>query len=145
MSHRIAQLIPAIASVALLLFSTAVPAQVAEKRTLTLAGAEKVLAAALSEARRLKTTGAIAVVDDGGNLLALSRIDRGRPHQRRKGADRGAFQEAYARVRGDHRQRPHGDDRPRGLHAARGWDPADRRWADRRGGGRGRGRERPAG
>src|SRR2546428_7592936 len=75
MSHRIAQLIPAIASVALLLFSTAVPAQVAEKRTLTLAGAEKVLAAALSEARRLKTTGAIAVVDDGGNLLALSRID----------------------------------------------------------------------
>src|SRR5437763_5517746 len=75
MSHRIVQLIPAIASVALLLFSTPVPAQVAEKRTLTLAGAEKVLAAALSEARRLKTTGAVAVVDDGGNLLALSRID----------------------------------------------------------------------
>src|SRR2546428_10581044 len=75
MSHRIAQLIPAIASVALLVFSTEVHAQVAERKTLTLAGAEKVLAAALSEARRLKTTGAIAVVDDGGDLLALSRID----------------------------------------------------------------------
>jgi len=75
MNHRIVQLIPAIASVALLLFSTAVPAQVVEKKTLTLAGAEKVVAAALSELRRLKTTGAVAVVDDGGNLLALSRID----------------------------------------------------------------------
>src|SRR5258705_3328623 len=75
MSHRIAQVIPAIASVALLLFSTAVHAQVAEKKILTLAGAEKVVAAAVSEARRLKTTGAVAVVDDGGNLLALSRID----------------------------------------------------------------------
>src|SRR5205814_2514603 len=58
-----------------LLFSTAVPAQVVEKKTLTLAGAEKVVAAALSEVRRLKTTGAVAVVDDGGNLLALWRID----------------------------------------------------------------------
>src|SRR5256885_6066501 len=75
MSPRIMQLISAILSMAVLVFSTEGHAQVAEKKTLTLAGAEKVVAAALSEARRLKTTGAIAVVDDGGNLLALSRID----------------------------------------------------------------------
>src|SRR5438552_12939921 len=75
MSHRIVQFIPAIASMAVLVFSPEVHAQVAEKKTLTLAGAEKVVAAALSELRRLKTTGAVAVVDDGGNLLALSRID----------------------------------------------------------------------
>ena len=75
MSPRIMQLISAILSMAVLVFSTEGHAQVAEKKTLTLAGAEKVVAAALSEARRLKTTGAVAVVDDGGNLLALSRID----------------------------------------------------------------------
>lgn len=50
-------------------------AQVAEKRTLTLAGAQKVVAAVLAEAGRLETTGAVAVVDDGGNPMALARID----------------------------------------------------------------------
>src|SRR5262245_31448345 len=46
-----------------------------EKRVLTLTGARMVAAAAESEARRLNTTGAVAVVDDGGNLLYLLRID----------------------------------------------------------------------
>jgi glc operon protein GlcG len=46
-----------------------------EKRVLTLAGARAIAAAAEAEARRLSTTGAIAVVDDGGNLLYLVRID----------------------------------------------------------------------
>ena len=46
-----------------------------EKRVLTLAGARIVAAAAETEAKRLKTTGAVAVVDDGGNLLYLLRID----------------------------------------------------------------------
>ena len=46
-----------------------------EKRVLTLAGARIVAAAAETEARRLNTTGAVAVVDDGGNLLFLLRID----------------------------------------------------------------------
>ena len=46
-----------------------------QKRVLTLAGARIVAAAAETEARRLNTTGAIAVVDDGGNLLYLLRID----------------------------------------------------------------------
>src|SRR3954465_11553010 len=46
-----------------------------EKRVLTLAGAGTVAAAAEAEAHRLNTTGAIAVVDDGGSLLYLVRID----------------------------------------------------------------------
>ena len=46
-----------------------------EKHSLTLAGARAVVAAAEAEARRLNTTGAIAVVDDGGSLLYLLRLD----------------------------------------------------------------------
>jgi glc operon protein GlcG len=42
---------------------------------LTLAGAKTVAAAAAAEARRLDAAGAIAVVDDGGNLLYLERLD----------------------------------------------------------------------
>ena len=67
--------IASISALAVVLLSTQAHAQVVDKKSLTLAGAEKVVAAALSEARRLKTTGAVAVVDEGGNLLALSRID----------------------------------------------------------------------
>jgi len=47
-----------------------------EKHSLTVAGARAVVAAAEAEAARLNTTGAIAVVDDGGNLVYLVRIDR---------------------------------------------------------------------
>jgi uncharacterized protein GlcG (DUF336 family) len=47
----------------------------AQKRVLTLAGARAIASAAESEAKRLNTTGAIAVVDDGGSLLYLVRID----------------------------------------------------------------------
>jgi len=43
--------------------------------TLTLDGARRVVAAAVNEARRLNAGGAIAVVDEGGALLALERID----------------------------------------------------------------------
>jgi len=45
------------------------------KKTLTLAGAEKVIAAAKAEAKKNTEGGVIAVVDDGGNLIALERID----------------------------------------------------------------------
>jgi glc operon protein GlcG len=47
-----------------------------DKRVLTLAGARIVAAAAETEARRLNATGAVAVVDDGGNLVYLLRLDR---------------------------------------------------------------------
>ena len=45
------------------------------KKTLTLAGAEKVIAAAKADAKKNNEGGVIAVVDDGGNLMALERID----------------------------------------------------------------------
>jgi glc operon protein GlcG len=51
-------------------------AQVAEKKALNLDGAKKVIAAATAEAKRLNAPGGvIAVVDDGGNLMALERLD----------------------------------------------------------------------
>jgi glc operon protein GlcG len=50
-------------------------AQVSSKKTLTLDGARRVIAAATTEAKRLNTTGVIAVVDDGGNVMALERLD----------------------------------------------------------------------
>ena len=45
------------------------------KKTLTLEGAEKVIAGAKAEAKKNQEGGVIAVVDDGGNLMALERID----------------------------------------------------------------------
>ena len=51
-------------------------AQTVEKKTLTLDGAKKVIAAAVEYAKKNNAPGgAIAVVDDGGNLLALERLD----------------------------------------------------------------------
>lgn len=59
-----------------LLVAIAGHAQFAEKKTLTLDGAEKVIAAAKAEAKKLNSPGGvIAVVDDGGNLMALARLD----------------------------------------------------------------------
>ena len=50
--------------------------QVAEKKTLTLDGAKKVVAGAVDYARKNNAPGAaIAVVDDGGNLIAVERLD----------------------------------------------------------------------
>jgi uncharacterized protein GlcG (DUF336 family) len=50
-------------------------AQLADKKVLTLDGAKKVAAAAEAEARKNNWNVVIAVVDDGGNLLYLQRID----------------------------------------------------------------------
>lgn len=50
-------------------------AQTAVKRQLTLDGARQVIAAAAAAARAKAGTGVIAVVDDGGNLMALERLD----------------------------------------------------------------------
>lgn len=56
--------------------TTASAQQIAEKQTLTLAGAKKVIAAAVSKAKELNAPGGvIAVVDDGGNLMAVERLD----------------------------------------------------------------------
>src|SRR5262249_23565398 len=51
-------------------------AQTADKKTLTLKGAEAVIAAAKAEAQKLNAPGGvIAVVDDGGNVMAIERLD----------------------------------------------------------------------
>ncbi|MFM9835837.1 MAG: heme-binding protein [Methylophilaceae bacterium] len=62
---------------AFLLFGLNVNAgQVVDKKVLTLEGAKKVIAAAVAEAKRIKAPGGvIAVVDDGGNTMALERLD----------------------------------------------------------------------
>src|SRR5713101_6002326 len=67
-------------AVSLILFLAALcssaRAQVAEKKSLTLEGAEKVIAAARAYAKQNNAPGGvIAVVDDGGNLMALERLD----------------------------------------------------------------------
>ena len=65
-----------IAASLLFALSAMAMAQVAEKKVLTLDGAKKVIDAVKQEATKLKAPGgAIAVVDDGGNLLALERLD----------------------------------------------------------------------
>jgi glc operon protein GlcG len=60
----------------ILSIATVASAQTTEKKTLTLQGAERVIAAAKTEAQRLQAPGGVvAVVDDGGNLMALERLD----------------------------------------------------------------------
>lgn len=56
-------------------FTAPVAAQVVSRPTLTMAGARSVADAVVAEARRLNTTGVVAVVDDGGNLMYVARID----------------------------------------------------------------------
>jgi len=66
-----------VAIVALSLGAIAAAAgQTLEKKSLSLAGAEQAIRAAKTEAARLQAPGAvIAVVDEGGNLMALERLD----------------------------------------------------------------------
>ncbi len=50
-------------------------AAISEKKSLTLDGAKRVVAAASAEAHKNRAAGVIAVVDDGGNLMCLERLD----------------------------------------------------------------------
>jgi glc operon protein GlcG len=59
----------------LALSAPALHAQVSAKPALTMDGARKVADAVVAEAKRLNTTGVVAVVDDGGNLMYLARVD----------------------------------------------------------------------
>ncbi len=66
----------ALAGFALLLVAgLAFAADTASRPTLTIDGARRIAAAAVAEAQRDGRTGAIAVVDDGGQLLYLERLD----------------------------------------------------------------------
>jgi glc operon protein GlcG len=67
--------VPCIVVVSLLALAPPVRGQTTEaKRTLTLEGAKTAAAAAAAEARRGKEGASIAIVDDGGNLMYLERL-----------------------------------------------------------------------
>src|SRR5262249_27445616 len=61
----------------------AVSGQVVEKKALTLEGAKKVIGAAEAEAAKNNVGCNIAVVDDGGNLVAFHRVDPNFPARAR--------------------------------------------------------------
>jgi glc operon protein GlcG len=63
------------AAAAGILSATISHAQTSDRKTLTIDGARRAVDAAVAEAHRRHTTGVIAVVDDGGNLMAVERID----------------------------------------------------------------------
>jgi glc operon protein GlcG len=70
-SFRIAAIILAIASL-----TAGAQAQTIEKKSLTIEGAKRVIAAAVAYAKKNDAPGGvIAVVDEGGNLMALERLD----------------------------------------------------------------------
>src|SRR5215470_7109475 len=69
---RIAALVTAASIVAAGLTASA---QLVEKKALTLEGAKKVIAAAEAEAAKNHVGCSIAVVDDGGDLIAFHRVD----------------------------------------------------------------------
>ncbi|MEP6669018.1 MAG: heme-binding protein [Chthoniobacter sp.] len=61
---------------ALIIFAGLAQAQVAERKSLTLDGARQVIVGAIAYAKAHNAPGGvIAVVDDGGNLMALERLD----------------------------------------------------------------------
>jgi glc operon protein GlcG len=66
-------------TVLILAFASGIPlanAQTTEKKVLTIEGAKKVIAGAVAYAKKNNAPGGvIAVVDDGGNLMALERLD----------------------------------------------------------------------
>lgn len=62
-------------TIGLTLFVTESQAQLMEKTTLTLDGAKKIIAAAEAKAKTEGARVVIAVVDDGGSLLLLERLD----------------------------------------------------------------------
>ncbi|HEU4506625.1 MAG TPA: heme-binding protein [Pyrinomonadaceae bacterium] len=65
-----------IAALIVLSAALSVNAQTVEKKTLTIEGAKKVIAGAVAYAKKNNAPGGvIAVVDDGGNLMTLERLD----------------------------------------------------------------------
>src|SRR5712675_512470 len=52
----------------------------ADTKRLTAAGAKKIMAAAISRAEKAGVTVSVAIVDTGGHLLLLERMDGGRFH-----------------------------------------------------------------
>mgnify|MGYP003342211705 CR=1 FL=1 len=59
----------------MMLIASMASAQLATKKTLTLEAAQKVAAAAEAEAKKNNFTMVICIVDDGGNIILLHRMD----------------------------------------------------------------------
>ena len=57
------------------LTGTGLAAGIADRKTLTLEGAQRAIAAAVAQAHKNHAGGVIAVVDDGGHLLVFARMD----------------------------------------------------------------------
>lgn len=72
---KLTRLTLATAFVALVLQAQGAVAQFLDKKVLTLAAAEKIVAAAKAEAEHNRLSGVIAVVDDGGWPILLLRMD----------------------------------------------------------------------
>lgn len=64
-----------VCALGLLIVASAAQAQLVDKKVLTLEAAKKIAAAAEAEAKAKGARVVIAVVDDGGNLLLLERLD----------------------------------------------------------------------
>jgi len=64
-----------VAGLALSVIAAMVHAQVVDKKALTLAAAKKIAAAAEADAKAKGARVVIAIVDDGGNLIVLERLD----------------------------------------------------------------------
>ncbi|MGY4310946.1 GlcG/HbpS family heme-binding protein [Bradyrhizobium sp. JR3.5] len=73
--QKLGRLMVLISLVSLTLQPHAATAQFLDKKVLTLAAAEKIVAAAKAEAERNRLAGVIAVVDDGGWPILLLRMD----------------------------------------------------------------------
>jgi glc operon protein GlcG len=69
-------ILSAVGILMVLTLSSTGSAQTVQKKSLTLEGAKRVIAAAIVEAKNKSAPGgAIAVVDEGGNLIAVERLD----------------------------------------------------------------------
>lgn len=64
-----------ITTIAAITFALATNAQLVDKKSLTLDAAQKIAAASLAEARANNLNLVIAIVDDGGHLITLSRME----------------------------------------------------------------------
>jgi glc operon protein GlcG len=72
---RLAPPLAALAALGAILAAPPLSAQLAGRQSLNLDGARRVIAAAETAAHRANAAGVIAVVDDGGNLMAVERLD----------------------------------------------------------------------
>jgi len=73
MTRKMTSILSLAAGIAILV--AAASAQTVTHKSLDREGAKRVIAAGIAEAQKRNTTGVIAVVDDGGNLMAVERID----------------------------------------------------------------------